>query len=90
MTPANRSYTPLEWPRKGLASEGINRRDGYDGIAWSGLPDQFLVGGAREGVDELFPNTRTRLPRDDYRGGFRGLRVVLGPIMDLTVKESIE
>ena len=55
----------------------------------SGL-DQFVVRGAREGRDELFPNTQTRLHRDDYRGGFRGLRVVLGRIMDLKATESIE
>jgi len=52
--------------------------------------DQFVVRGAREGRDELFPNTQTRLHRDDYRGGFRGLRVVLGRIMDLKATESIE
>ena len=52
--------------------------------------DQFVVRGAREGRDELFPNTHTRLHRDDYRGGFRGLRVVLGPIVDLSVTESLE
>jgi hypothetical protein len=51
---------------------------------------QFVVRGAREGRDELFPNTHTRLHRDDYRGGFRGLRVVLGPIVDLSVTESLE
>ncbi len=52
--------------------------------------DRFVVRGAREGRDELFPNTQTRLCREDYRGGFRGLRVVLGQIMKTSVAESIE
>ena len=52
--------------------------------------DRFVVRGAREGRDERDPNTQTRLCRDDYRGGFRGLRVVLGQIMDTTFTESIE
>lgn len=52
--------------------------------------DQFAVRGAREGRDEMFPNSQTRLHRDDYRGGFRGFRVVLGPVHDMTVTESLD
>lgn len=50
--------------------------------------DLFILRGGRDGHADPYPSSFTRFFRNDTQGGFRGLRLALGPELKPTVAET--